>query len=251
MKTINIAILILVLASLGLNAWILMELSSIKRSMKSHGEQLSSAIEEVKKIKSPPPGAPAAEEQPSEVRVSVDDDPIKGDPKAPVTIVEFSDYQCPFCRRFHEQTLPSLDTEYISKGKVRYAFRDYPLEFHQNALPAALAANCAGEQGKYWEINDFLFKNPDKLEVPNILSSARSLGLNKEELEKCINEKRYQSEINRDMEDARKYGVRGTPSFFIGKTEEGKEINGFPIRGAQPYQVFKTRIDKLLGEDKG
>jgi protein-disulfide isomerase len=248
--TVNLFILVLLVLSIGLNALILKELHSVKEGIRIHGERLSSAVEEVRRIKSPST-APAAPEQPSEVRISIDDDPIKGDPKAPVTIVEFSDYQCPFCRRFHEQTLPSLETDYISKGKVRYVFRDYPLQFHQNAFPAALAANCAGEQGKYWEINDFLFKNPDKLDIPNILGSARGLGLNREELERCINEKRYESEINKDMEDGGKYGVRGTPSFFIGKTEGGKEISGVYIRGAQPYQVFKVQIDKLLGGDKG
>ncbi len=251
MKNIAIVILILILVSLGVNAWILGELSSLKGDVKNVGQQVSGAIEEIKKIKTAP-SAPSAPAEPSEVRVSIDDDPIKGDPKAPLTLIEFSDYQCPFCRRFHQEVLPSIESEYISKGKVRYIFRDYPLQFHQQALPAALAANCAGEQEKYWEMNNFLFENPTKLDIASTLSSAKSLGLNYEEFEKCVNEKKYESEIQKDAEDAKKYGVRGTPSFFIGKTEEGKEMTGSYVRGAQPFEAFKARIDKLLSEgDKG
>lgn len=251
MKNVTIVILILILLGVGLNAWILAELSSMKDDVRKLSRQLSGAIEEIRKIKTAP-SAPAAPSELSEVRVSIDDDPIKGDPKASLTIIEFSDYQCPFCRRFHQEVLPSIESEYISKGKVRYVFRDYPLTFHQQALPAALASNCAGEQGKYWEINNFLFENPTNLDIANILSSAKSLGLSYGEFEKCVNDKKYESEIQKDIEDAKKYGVSGTPSFFIGKTEEGKEMTASYIRGAQPFQVFKARIDKLLSEgDKG
>jgi protein-disulfide isomerase len=250
MKILSNLILVLIIITLGLNVWILAELSSVKSEVKKQGKEITSAVEEIKKVRTSRRATTSPPEESREVRVSIDDDPIKGDPKAPITIIEFSDYQCPFCRRFHQETLPLLESEYISKGKVRYVFRDYPLAFHKHAVSAAIAANCAGEQGKYWEINEFLFKNPDKLDTSTILSSAKDLGLNYEEFEKCINEKRYESEINKDFEDGRRYGVRGTPSFFIGKTEEGKEITGSYVRGAQQYQVFKTQIDKLLGEDK-
>jgi len=248
MKNISLVILILVLASLGLNAWMLAQLFTLKDDVKNVSEQVSSSIEEVKKIKAAPT-AQAPQAQPAEVRVSIDDDPIKGDPKAPITIIEFSDYQCPFCRRFHQEVLPSIENEYISKGKVRYVFRDYPLSFHQQALPAALAASCAADQGKYWEVNDFLFENPTKLDIPNVLDSAKGLGLKYDEFEKCINEKKYEPEIQKDIEDAKKYGISGTPSFFVGKTEEGNEMTASYIRGAQPFEAFKSRIDKLLSEE--
>ncbi|MGH7792946.1 MAG: DsbA family protein, partial [Thermodesulfobacteriota bacterium] len=230
MKNIAIVTIVLILVGLGLNAWILAELSSIKGDVKKLSQQVSGAVEAIKKIKTAP-SAPVPPSEPSEVRVSIDDDPIKGDPKASLTIIEFSDYQCPFCRRFHQEVLPAIQNEYISKGIVRYVFRDYPLAFHQQALPAALAANCAGEQEKYWEMNDFLFENPTKLDIASILSSAKSLGLNYDEFEKCVDGKKYEAEIQKDMEDAKKYGVSGTPSFFIGKTEEGKEMTASYIRG--------------------
>jgi protein-disulfide isomerase len=251
MKAINIAILILVLLTLGLNAWIVKDLYNVKNDLRDQRNQIATALGEIKKIQSPKAVAPAQPEQPSEVRVSIENAPMKGDPKAPVTIVEFSDYQCPFCRRFHQQTLPQIEEEYINKGKVRYVFRDYPLDFHKLAVPAAHAANCAGEQGKYWEFNDFLFENPDKLDTANTLSFAKGVeGLDYEQFEKCVNEKKFEAKINKDLEDGRKYGVKGTPSFFVGKTEDGNELVGFYIRGSMPFQVFKAQIDKLLEENK-
>ncbi len=238
-----------VLISIVLSAWILRDLKSVKSDISARNQQISSAIEEVKKLAASRPSARPVPPSPQNVKVSIDDDPIKGDTKAPVTIVEFSDFQCPFCKRFYDQVLPSLDKEYISTGKVRLVFRDYPLEFHKNALPAAIAANCAQEQGKYWQVHNFLFEHPDKLDTVNMLSSADELNLNREKFEKCVNDKTKEAEINKDFQDGQLYGVRGTPSFFIGKTEDNKnELTGVYIRGAQPFQVFKTEIDKLLAQ---
>ena len=127
-------------------------------------------------------------------------------------------------------------------------FRDYPLPFHKKAIPAAIAANCAGEQGKYWEVHDFMFENPDKLDAASVISSAAGIGLDKAKFEACINDKSKEKEIEKDVEDGQKYGVRGTPSYFIGKTTDGDEITGTFIRGAQPYIVFKELIEKHLKE---
>lgn len=242
-------ITVAVLISIALSAWILLELKSVKSDLTARNQQISSAIEEVKKLAASRGPARPTPPSPQNVKVSVDDDPIKGDPTAPVTIVEFSDFQCPFCKRFYDQVLPSLEKEYITTGKVRLVFRDYPLEFHKNALPAAIAANCAGEQGKYWEVHDFLFENPNKLDTASILSSTGELNLNHEKFEQCVNDKTKESEINKDFQEGQLYGVRGTPSFFIGKTDDNKEeMTGVYIRGAQPFQVFKTEIDKLLAQ---
>jgi protein-disulfide isomerase len=238
-----------VLISIGLSVWILVELKIVKTDMSARNQQISSAIEGLKKSAASRPSIRRPPPTPQSVKVSIDDDPIKGDPKAPVTIVEFSDYQCPFCKRFYDQVLPALEKEYISTGKVRLVYRDYPLQFHKNALPAAIAANCAREQGKYWEVQNFLFENPNKLDTASIISSAGELNLNREEFEKCLNDKTQEAEIDKDFQDGQLYGVRGTPSFFIGKTDDDKkEMTGLYIRGAQPFQVFKREIDKLLAQ---
>ena len=174
MRTILIALAILLLVSLGINAWTLSQLNNVKKVLDDQGKKVSKVMEDIEKLeKNPRKSNPST---PKEVVVAFDDDPIMGDPKAPVTILEFSEYQCPFCRRFHKEVLPKLNEEYISKGKVRYIFRDFPLRFHKKAIPAAISANCAGEQGKYWEMNDFLFDNPDKLDIEAMIPAVGQLG---------------------------------------------------------------------------
>ena len=251
MRTLLILISVGVVISVLMSVWALYERNTMKIDLAAQSKTLENIEEDIKELKSRPaqatrPGAAPARPQAAEVVVSIDDDPIKGDPDAPVTIIEFSDYQCPFCKRNYDNVLGKIDEEYISKGKVRLVFRDYPLAFHKKAVPAAMAANCAGEQGKYWEVHDFLFENPDKLDIPAILDASGELGLDKDKLEACLKDKSKEAEITKDFQDGQKYGVTGTPSFFIGKSEEGKEFTGTFVRGAQPYSVFKEHIDKLL-----
>ena len=252
MRTLQILIGAGVLLSVILSGWALYEITSVKVDVAAQSKSVESIEEDIKELKSRPardarPAAPSeARRQPTEVVVSIDDDPIKGDLKAPVTIVEFSDYQCPFCKRSNDNVLSKIDKEYISKGQVRLVFRDYPLAFHQNAVPAAMAANCAGEQGKYWEVHDFLFKNPDKLDTTAVSDAADELGLDKAKFDACVKDESKESEITDDCKDGQEYGVTGTPSYFIGRTEDGKEITGTFIKGAQPFEVFKRHIDEQL-----
>ncbi len=167
-----------------------------------------------------------------------------GDPNAPVTIVEFSDYQCPYCLRHFQQTMPQLKKEYIDTGKVRYVFKDFPLSFHEQAMPAAMAAECAGEQGKYWEMHDKLFGERDKWnENPNVndvmKQFAKELGLDEKQFNACFDSEKYKDEILADQQEGMAAGVQGTPAFFI---------NGQFLSGAQPYEVFKQIIDQILAE---
>lgn len=119
------------------------------------------------------PRAPAARS----AKVSIDDDPVLGRADAPVTLLEFSDYQCPFCARFFRDTLPTLKAEYIDTGKVRYVFRDFPIDqLHPYARKAAEAANCAGDQGRYWEMHDLLFENQSAMQVERLKAYAKGLG---------------------------------------------------------------------------
>src|SRR2546422_1286610 len=147
-------------------------------------------------------------------RAGVADAPTLGRADAPVTIVEFSDYQCPFCQRFFATTLPELKREYIETGKVRYVFRDFPLEMHAQARKAAEAAHCAGEQGKYWEMHDVLFQNQRALEVENLKEYAGRLNVDSTGFYACLNDGRYSAEIQKDHDDGAAAGVGGTPGFF-------------------------------------
>jgi len=184
------------------------------------------------------------------VKISIDDDPIIGNPDAPITIVEFSDFQCPFCARFHTQTLPSILEEYIEQGKVKLVFRDFPIQsIHPNALPASVAAECANDQNKFREMHDMLFEKQNewnKLETTEALSLfsqyASEIQLDQEILDSCLTSGKHIPEIKKDLDDGREYGVTGTPGFFVGNDQ----IGFVELKGAQPFESFKKVIDAQL-----
>ena len=173
----------------------------------------------------------------AKVEVSIDDDAIKGDKNAPVTIVEFSDYECPFCVRFYSQTLNQIDEQYIKTGKVRLVYRDYPLSIHANAPKAGEAAECAGEQDKYYEMHDLLFENGVSGGVDSYKTFAGQIGLDQAKFDECLDSGAMASEVQKDFADGSAYGVQGTPAFFV---------NGKLISGAQPFPVFQQAIEAEL-----
>lgn len=168
---------------------------------------------------------------------------VKGDKDAKVTVVEFTDYQCPFCERYFTETYTQLEKDYIDTGKIRYIMRDLPLPFHPNAKPAALAARCAGEQDKYWEMHDVLFAKQSEWSEgepkEKFSGYAKDLGLNANQFASCFDDGKYNEAIDADAALASEVGASGTPTFMI---------NGEKIVGAQPLNVFKQAIDKALGE---
>ncbi|MBI4488594.1 MAG: DsbA family protein [Deltaproteobacteria bacterium] len=188
-----------------------------------------------------------------EVVLSVDDDPFKGDKNARLALIEFSDYQCPFCARHFRQTLPQIERDYIQTGKVKYVFRDFPIEsIHPEAFKAAEAANCSGEQGKYWEMHDRLFANQRALGLKDLPLHAQELGLDLPSFQQCLGSGRQASEIRKDMADGMRAGVRGTPTFFFGYTESNDpKVKALKVlTGAQPYAAFREAIENLLSVQK-
>lgn len=190
-------------------------------------------------------------EQPkSPVKISVDNDPVIGNPDAPITIIEFSDFQCPFCARFHIQTLPLILQDYIDQDKVKLVFRDFPIQsIHPNALPAAVAAECANEQGEFRKMHDMLFNNQNEWnnqETVNAISIfsqyADAIQLDQETFDSCLSSGKYIEEIRKDLDDGREYGVTGTPGFFVGNDQLGY----VELKGAQPFDSFKKIIDAQL-----
>lgn len=169
----------------------------------------------------------------------IDDDAFKGDPDAPITIVEFSDFQCPFCSRFYENTLPELKKEYIDTGKVKIVYRDFPLSFHPEAQGGAEAAECANDQGKFWEMHDKIFENQAIMGTSSYKAWAEELGLDTEQFNSCLDNGDKTAEVRADFAAGQAAGVSGTPTFFI---------NGQKIVGAQPFSVFKQAIDAELAE---
>lgn len=171
--------------------------------------------------------------------VPVDDDPAYGNPDAPITIIEFSDYQCPFCQRWHLEVFPKLMAKY--GDQVQLVYRDFPLDgTHPEARPAAEAANCAFEQDKFWEFHDRLFSGDQELNRQAYEQYAQEIGLDMKAFGTCLDEQRYAQEVENDFGFASRLGVRSTPTFFI---------NGLAVVGAQPFEVFEQIIDmELAGE---
>lgn len=190
--------------------------------------------------------------QPCKIRgkAKINGDPFMGSPDAPLVIVEFSDFECPFCGRFFRNTLPRIKKDYIDSGKLKYVFKDFPLAFHKKAPKAAEASHCAGEENKYWEMHDLIFENQRQMDLPYLISYAEKLGLNVQNFEKCLEESRYAEGIKKDIAAGKSNGVTGTPSFILGIQNKQGEVEGKTIRGAQPYATFKTAIDSMLKEVK-
>ena len=179
---------------------------------------------------------------PQNLEVDIVGEPFKGDESAPVVIVEFSDYECPFCARFYSQTLPLIEEQYINTGQVKLVYKDFPLSFHRMGEPAAIAANCVHEQlgnDKYWEMHDLIFENQQILTQSNLDIWAEELGVNSDEYESCIANPEMIQEVQEDIREGSALGVSGTPSFVI---------NGELVVGAQPFSVISEVIERKLEE---
>ena len=188
---------------------------------------------------------PAEPAKPTSIKLDLRSTPMLGSKDAPLTIVEFTDYQCPFCQRFHQQTYGELKKNYIDTGKVRFYSRDLPLDsLHPNATRAAQAARCAGDQGKFWDIREIMSAHPDQLDLNSLVADAQQLKLDVPKFQSCVESEKYKNEVQSDVLEAMKIGADGTPAFVIGKsTPEG--VDGEMLVGAQPYAMFDMRLKAL------
>lgn len=173
----------------------------------------------------------------AKIDVDITGAPVKGDKNAPVTIIEFSDFECPFCGRYFSQTYPSVMENYVDTGKVKYVFKHFPLNFHASAQKASEAAECADDQGKFWEYHDVLFANQQALSISNLKQYASDLDLDTAEFNSCLDSGKHAAKVKQDLADGQAAGVSGTPSFFV---------NGQKLVGAQPYSAFEQAIEAAL-----
>lgn len=185
---------------------------------------------------------------PPGTKVDVDNGhfPVLGDKNAKVVIVDFSDFECPFCKQYFDQTFIQLKKDYIDTGKVAYYYRHFPLSFHPAAKPSALASECANEQGKFWEFHDLVFTEQAKITgqtpegtIQALKAFAANLNLNTTQFNSCLDLEKYKDNVDKDVKEGGVAGVSGTPTFFI---------NGVSLVGAQPYASFKTAIDQELSK---
>jgi len=217
------------------------DIQALQESLKA----IQKDLQDIKTMLARPVGPPSLVNK----VVDLGDAPSRGDANAKLTIVEVSDYQCPFCSRYAKDTYPQLETEYFKTGKVRSVFLNLPLEaVHQSAFGAARAARCAGQQGKYWEMHDRLFADQKELEpwTPH----AQAIGLDITAFDACVASDKEDAAIRRDIAEAQKLGITGTPAFLIGRTDpkSSKLTILAALRGARPFADFKTELDKLLAE---
>jgi protein-disulfide isomerase len=187
-----------------------------------------------------------ARQRPTKARVKAEGSFYVGNKNAPLTLVEFTDFQCPFCRRFHEAVFPELKKKYIDSGKLRYVSRDLPLRIHANALLAANAGRCAGEQDKFWELRDAMFAHSRNLKQEAIVGYAKNLSLNMGQFQRCLEARKYNPNISKDINAAKTAGLTGTPSFVLGKTGADGYVDGMVIIGAKSLPYMESKIKGML-----
>lgn len=212
-------------------------------------EQADSILNELRQIRQLleklQPQPPARTTQPEKATLTISGGYSLGRSDAPLTMVEFTDFQCPFCRQFHLTAFEEIKRNYIDTGKLRFISHDFPLDFHQNALRAALAGRCAGEQDKFWPMRHLLIANANNLGPEAVLNYAQQLSLDMNRFRACVDTQKYLPDVQREIREAEAIGVSATPSFVLGKTtKEG--VEGFKVVGAQPFAAFDSRLKELL-----
>jgi len=216
---------------------------------KTQGDAILDELRQIKKLLERQPAAPAAAGPRADerVKVSLGSTPSIGRSDAPIVMVEFTDYQCPFCQRFHLSAFEELKKNYVDTGKIRYVSRDLPLPMHPNAMSAAIAARCAGEQNKdkFWEMRHRLIVNANQLGAEKYNALADELKLDRAEFQACLAQDKFKAQIEKDMTDAGLAGIGGTPSFVIGRIV-GDGVEGVKVVGAQPFGVFDAKLKEAL-----
>jgi protein-disulfide isomerase len=180
--------------------------------------------------------------------VSIAGAPIRGSEAARVVLVEFSDFQCPYCGRYVRDTLPRLNQDYVDSGKIRYAFRQFPLEgIHPNALNAAIVSSCATPRHQFWELHDQFFANQGALELPSLMSMAERAGLSDAAFKSCVETQAPLATIKGDQSEAVRVGFSGTPGFLVGTVDASGQVHAVRrLYGANPYSLFQSAIDDVL-----
>ena len=213
---------------------------------RQQGDQILQELRQIRQLleRQAKPAAPQ-EEAPTKAKISdLSGVSMLGSKDAPLTIVEFTDYQCPFCQRFHVTAFNEIKKAYIDTGKARFFSKDMPLDFHPNAMRAAMAARCAAEQNKFWELRNVMGANPNSLDMEHIVGFAADLKMDTAALRTCVDSNKYKDPVQTDVLEAMKIGANGTPTFVIGKSV-GNGVDGELVVGAMPFQMFDAKLKEL------
>jgi protein-disulfide isomerase len=224
----------------------LQEIQDQLRELRTEMGNLSGRLEKIEAL-IPSPG------KPEKLTVNLDGAPMLGQHNAKIGMVEFSDYQCPFCRRFHLETFPQLQKTYIDSGKLVFAIKNFPLDFHPLAMDAAVAVSCARRQNikVFWDVQGELFSHQDRLGKDFYNELAKRYGLDPKKFSSCMTENKQREGIMQDLKYAQSLGVEGTPTFFIGRLEGDRLVDAVRVVGAQPARVFARVLDSFIKPDAG
>jgi len=171
----------------------------------------------------------------------------RGSAGAKVAVVEFTDFECPYCARHFREVFPKIKADFIDTGRIRYYVRNYPLDFHANAKPAAIATVCAGKAGgKYWQMHDRLFSRAGALNADLYTAAARELGIDAQKFATCLSDLPTSQRVDADVQYAQTVGVSGTPKFFVGRIQGNKIVDAVEFSGARSFEVFQAAIDSRL-----
>lgn len=235
------------LGAAGNDGWVAEEVLRQLEAIHKEIRLLRQELAKTGKVAAAPEAAVGVRRLPKPVFLT--DYPLQGSPAARVAILEFSDYECPFCRRHFTETLPRLRKRYVDTGQVAYLVSDFPLDFHPAAASAAIAARCAAEQDAFWRMHDALFGAGRRLETEYYEVVASRSGLDLDRFRKCMDEQhRHRPWLAERVEEAKVQGVSGTPAFLIGRVERGVMREAVMVSGAQPFVRFERILDRLLRE---
>lgn len=215
---------------------------------KEQGDAILNELRQIKQLLARPQQqqVQAAPSVPQNLTVKSDALYVLGKSDAPLTMVEFTDFQCPFCGRFEATIFPEIKKNYIDTGKLRLILQDLPLsDLHLYALKAAQSVHCAGDQGKFWEMKELVFKNQSRLDIDSLVGYAKDISLNADTFKSCMADGTHLKEIGDEAKYAQSLGITGTPTFIVGKST-GNSVDGRVIVGAQPYAVFEAVINGEL-----
>jgi protein-disulfide isomerase len=226
------------------------ELDDLRRELDALKQGQAAILKELQDLRTLILGAARPARAPrADAVVGVEGARFLGDPRAPVTLVEFSDYQCPFCARHARETMPLIDREFVKTGRVKYVVLDFPITgLHPEAFRGHEAARCAGDQGKFWPMHGRLFQHQQSMQPADLEAHARALGLDLAAFRQCLASDRHGAAIRRNLEEGQKAGITGTPTFVFGVTDakEARVRVSRTLTGAQPYDRFKEAIESLL-----
>jgi protein-disulfide isomerase len=245
----KLLLICIVVASLPIAAQQTADLQKQIDQLNETNKAILKELQEIRKVLAAqrPVQQPAAADALPTESIDVTRDPFRGAANAKVAIIEYSDYQCPFCARYEKDAYIQIMKDYVDSGKLKYVWRDLPLDMHPHAMKAAVAANCAGVQGKFWEMHDRLFANQQALAPADLSKHAESLGLNVGQFQTCLDSDTFDGDIKTDIAEAAKANINGTPSFLIGVVQPNGSVKIVKkLVGARPYADFKAAIDSAI-----